>query len=184
MLSYPGKQMVFFLLCLCASSYGQEKKPAPLKVACTEKERKSDDKDITDPIITKTCLAKDFKIVDTGFPDYTGKYSHTYALYRKINNRFVKARNSDMFNAGKLNALVARINGQVKKDAKEYVAESPDCFPKDFKPRYYQINDLQITFSGNQIWFMANLGIAMGGCASVEESIVTFRVNEIAQYFK
>ena len=65
-------------------------------VSCSEKEYKNHDS--LDPIFVETCLFKSFKFVNKGSPDYKGRYSWEYSLYKKQNGKYVKVSNSALFN--------------------------------------------------------------------------------------
>jgi len=54
------------------------------KLTCTEKESKNEDGG--DPILTKTCLYKKYKTISKGYPDYKGRYSYEYSVFKKQEN--------------------------------------------------------------------------------------------------
>jgi hypothetical protein len=71
---------------------------ASSKVVCTEKETKNEDGG-DDPIITKTCLYKNYKTISKGYPDYKGRYSYEYSLFSKqANGSYVQIKNASLFN--------------------------------------------------------------------------------------
>jgi sulfur relay (sulfurtransferase) DsrF/TusC family protein len=156
------------------------------KLVCTEKEIKSKNKDVIDPVIIKTCLLNDFRVIDTAEPDYTGKYSHTYRLQKKINNRFVSVKNSSLFKASAITELESIINRQVKKEYEEYIAdkELKSCFPIDYKLRYYKIDDLYISAQSikqQKINFEADFEIS---CRNIGGSFTSFLLEALVPFFR
>ena len=70
------------------------------KVTCTEKESKNEDGG--DPILTKTCLYKKYKTISKGYPDYKGRYSYEYSVFKKQENgSYVQIKNATLFNENK-----------------------------------------------------------------------------------
>jgi hypothetical protein len=120
------------------------------KVTCTEKESKN--KDGGDPIYTKTCLYKKYKTISKGYPDYEGRYSYEYSVFkRQENGTYVQIKNTMLFNENK-NELLSIINSKIEKDYKSYSndPETKDCFE--------------------------------GACMSVDGTIVSFNLDEIKKY--
>lgn len=148
-------------------------------VSCSEKDFKNQDG--PDPIIVKTCLYKSFKIVNTGSPDYTGKYSWEYNLYKKQNGKYIKASNSELFNQNQ-NKLLSIINQKILKDYLKFSSdpETKWCF-EDMKPPKFTIDQLRIEFMKKKVYFWAEFGL-YGACRNVDGTLIVFTLDEIHQY--
>jgi hypothetical protein len=116
------------------------------KVTCTEKETKNEDEG--GPILTKTCLYKTYKTISKGFPDYKGRYSYEYSVFKKQENgSYVQIKNASMFNKNK-NELLSIINSKIEKDYKSFSNEAKDCFEgASFTP--FNFDQLGITFNND-----------------------------------
>ncbi|UAY53544.1 hypothetical protein [Ferruginibacter albus] len=151
-----------------------------VKVTCSEKLKRQGHG--LDPIITKTCFLKNFKLVSIGEPDYKGRYSYEYEVYKKENKKFVPATNSEIFNANQ-EELLTLINKQIQADYKQYSTDSQtkDCFIGIDSIPFYKMNELGISFYGDQIWFNVTFGLS-SACMSVDGTIVSFKLSEIKKY--
>jgi hypothetical protein len=127
------------------------------KVTCTEKESKNEDGG--DPILTKTCLYKKYKTISKGYPDYKGRYSYEYSVFKKQENgSYVQIKNPLLFNKNK-NELLSIINSKIEKDYKSYSndPETKDCFEgASFTP--FNFDQLTIDFDVNKINFNVVFG--------------------------
>jgi hypothetical protein len=150
------------------------------KVTCTEK--KSKNKEGGDPILTKTCLYKKYKTISKGQPDYKGRYSYEYSVFKKQENgSYVQIKNAALFNENK-NELLSIINSKIEKDYKTYSndSETKDCFEgTSFTP--FEFDQLGIDFDVDKINFNVTFGLS-GACMSVDGTIVSFTLEEIQKY--
>ena len=150
------------------------------KVTCTEKESKNEDGG--DPILTKTCLYKKYKTISKGYPDYKGRYSYEYSVFKKQENgSYVQIKNATLFNENK-NELLSIINSKIENDYKSYSndPETKDCFEgASFTP--FNFDQLAIDFDVDKINFNVTFGLS-GACMSVDGTIVSFNLYEIQKY--
>ena len=150
------------------------------KVTCTEKESKNEDGG--DPILTKTCLYKKYKTISKGYPDYKGRYSYEYSVFKKQENgSYVQIKNATLFNENK-NELLSIINSKIENDYKSYSndPETKDCFEgASFTP--FNFDQLAIDFDVDKINFNVTFGLS-GACMSVDATIVSFNLDEIQKY--
>jgi hypothetical protein len=150
------------------------------KVTCTEKESKNEDGG--DPILTKTCLYKKYKTISKSYPDYKGRYSYEYSVFKKQENgSYVQIKNPLLFNKNK-NELLSIINSKIEKDYKLYSndPETKDCFEgASFTP--FNFDQLGIYFDDDKINFSVTFGLS-GACMSVDGTIVSFNFDEIQKY--
>ena len=149
-------------------------------VICSEKELPNPVAE--DPIITKTCLFKEYKTISIGSPDYKGRYSYEYKLYKKQSNgTFKKVKNVSLFNEKK-NELLSLINAKIKKEYDLYAQdpESSDCFDQmSFVP--FTFEQLGIDFDNNSINFNVTFGL-ISACMNVDGTSIEFSLHEIKQY--
>ena len=150
------------------------------KVTCTEKEFPNVDG--ADPILTKTCFYKKYKTISKGYPDYKGRYSYEYSLFKKQENgSFVQIKNTMLFNENK-NKLLSIINSKIKKEYKSYSSdpETKDCF-EGASFTSFNFDQLAIDFDVDKINFNVTFGLS-GDCMSVDGTIVSFNLDEIQTY--
>ncbi len=148
-------------------------------VTCSEQENKNEDGG--EPIIVNTCLFKSYKTISTGTPDYKGRYSYEYELYKKINGKYVKVKNSALFNQNQ-NQLLTTINQKIQKDYIVFSTdpESKDCFDSVAPPKF-SFDELFIDFRDGKINFSVTFGLS-SACMSVDGTTVSFTLDEIQQY--
>ncbi len=150
------------------------------KATCIEKESKNEDGG--DPILTKTCLYKIYKTISTGYPDYKGRYSYEYSVFKKqANGSYVQIKNAALFNENK-NELLSIINSKIKKDYISYSnePEAKDCFDgASFTP--FNFDQLGIEFGDDYINFSVTFGLS-GACMAVDGTGVSFNLDEIQKY--
>jgi hypothetical protein len=150
------------------------------KATCSEKESKNDDGG--DPILTKTCLYRVYKTISKGYPDYKGRYSYEYSVFKKKQDgSYVQTKNALLFNENK-NELLSIINSKIEKEYQSYSndPETKDCFEDaSFTP--FKFDQLGIYFDEDKINFNVTFGLS-GACMSVDGTIVSFKLDEIQKY--
>ena len=151
------------------------------KVICTEKETKDEDGG-EDPVITKTCLYKNYKTISKGYPDYKGRYSYEYSLFSKqADGSYVQIENASLFNQYQ-NELLSLINSEIEKvyDSDSIDPETKDCFDGEpFAP--FSFEQMGIDFEDDKINFNVTFGLS-GACMSVDGTTVSFSLDEIKRY--
>jgi hypothetical protein len=150
------------------------------RASCSEHYEKNEDG--PDSIIIKKCFIKHFKIISTGYPDYKGRYTFEEELYLKKNNKFIKISNSEMFKSNQ-SELLLTINNKIQEDFLNFRTDpnSKDCFEGIDSIPKYSLNDLNISFEGNNIWFEVTFGLN-SACRAVDGTIVSFPIDQISKY--
>ncbi len=151
------------------------------KLSCIEKERKNDEG--KDPILIKTCFIKNFKFVSTSYPDFVGRYIYSeHEVYVLKNNKYVKTTNSKVFNKNQ-DQLITTINKRILEDFHKFSADSNtrECFTEIDSIPTYKMDDFEISFEGNEVWFEIHWGLS-SVCRSVDGTIVSFKLDEIKKY--
>jgi len=165
-----------FLLLMHGSSESQT-----TKLSCIEKEQKNGEGQ--DPILVKTCVIKNFKFVSKSFPDYAGRYVYSeHQVYVLKNNKYVKTTNSKVFNRSQ-DKLVTTINNRILEDFHQFSTDSntKECLRGTDSIPTYKMDDFEISFEGNEIWFEVHWGLS-SACRNVDGTIVSFKLEEIKKY--
>ena len=105
----------FYLLILTITFTTLSSLAQQSKLTCTEVYKPNIENPGSDSIIIQTCYLNGFKFVSTGYPDYKGRYSYEYDIYKKVNGRFIKTTNADFFNE-KQNELLVEINRHISEE--------------------------------------------------------------------
>ena len=178
-LRYTFRSILFFLSFILSCHFSEAQH---IKLTCTEKELKNGN--AQDPILVKTCYIKNFKFVEVSRPDYTGRYDSEYKLFVRVNNKYQRTVNSSLFNKDQ-GKLVSIINERIQKEYKDDLAnpEVKDCLDGLDSIPTYKMNDFEISFFKNEIWFQVHWGLG-SVCRAVDGSIVTFKITEVEKYLK
>lgn len=149
------------------------------KATCSIKEKKNEYGG--EPTIIKTCLYKNYKSISIGEADYKGRYTYSYVLYKKENNKFMKIENESLFNKNR-NKLLSIINTKFQNDYKEYSLdpESKYCFEGTTLPNF-SFKEIGIEFDDDKIRFNVSFGLP-SACMAVDGSTVSFNFDEIQGY--
>jgi hypothetical protein len=154
-----------------------------LKIQCTEKEKKNDDG--KDPILIKTCLYKNFKFIITSYPDYAGRYVYSeHQIFVRSQSGYSKTTNDQFFNKAQAE-LVVLINERIQHDFNRFASDSNtrDCLTEIDSLPVYNMNDFEISFYADEIWFEVHWGL-ISACRAVDGTIITFKFNELKKYLK
>ena len=150
---------------------------------CYEKYRKNPDG--IDSIYIKTCYFSKYKFIQASYPDFQGRYYDSEnEVYVLVNKKYIKIKNSKVFNKSQ-NELVSIINKRIQKDFKKFSTDTltKECFTNiKFIPKYL-MDDFEITFQKNEIWFEVNWRLSLV-CLSVGGTAIPFKLAEIQKYLK
>lgn len=156
-----------------------ENSPINYKIVCEEKSVNSTS---SEPILIKSCILNNFKLVSTGEADYKGRYSYKYEVFIKKNGAYVKSNNEDLFNEKK-EELLKLINQKIKIDFEDYASnpETKDCF-EGITFTNYTYDNLGIEFTDNKVNFNVWFDV-FDYCFNVNSTTVSFSIEEIKPYF-
>jgi hypothetical protein len=173
---------LFILLgILSCSAQEIEKQSYKKNLICTETESKSKQND--DSILTKTCTFYNYKLISKEYPDYKGRYSYEYVVFKTVGNRDIKIKNSELFKNNKELELIInkKIKEQYESDMK--IADLKECMSY-IVLRQYKIDEMGIYFDGNnEMYFSVNFGLA-SACFNVSRTLVTLNESELQRFFK
>lgn len=152
----------------------------PNSVICTDQE--SPNKEGGVPLLTKNYLYKNYKSITQGYPDYKGRYSYEYSIFKKQDDgSYFQIKNGMLFNEIK-NELLSIINSKSKKEYMSFYndPETRDCFEgASFMP--YNFEQFGIVFDAHGINFHVTFGLS-SACMSVDGTIVSFNFDELKKY--
>ena len=180
--------LLFFLSCSNDKSTqsnvkaSKRKKTEIQEATCTVTEKQNPDG--TDPIIIQTCIWGQYKFVKVGSPDYKGRYSYEYEVYRTTDNKDIKVQNKDIFNS-KFGDLEKLINSEITKELKEnrQDPENAECLNDVGNPSF-SINDMGITIDQkSRMEFNVSFGLG-GACFNVDGASAKFSLKDISDYIK
>jgi hypothetical protein len=154
------------------------------KPVCSENEIKDPDQP-EDPIIVRTCIWKGYKFMRTGSADNMGRYSWDNEVYRIMEDKTeIITKNSAVFsvNQGELenliNKKVSEELAELKKDE-----ENSECL-LNFQLPIFKLNDLQVSFDGDQsIVFEVGLGLG-SACRPVDVIYVRIPITRVEIFLK
>ncbi len=183
------------MLILCILSCGNEKpahhrnngstkpeKSLSQKPTCSLIEKA--DPEVSDPIIIKKCVWKNYKFITTGSSDYKGRYSYEYEVYRITDGEDIKIKNEDIFNSS-VNTLEKQINLELAKELNENrkYPDNAECLSEVEKPSF-SINDMGISIDNkDRMVFDVSFGLS-GACFNVDGASASFSLKEISKFIK
>lgn len=153
------------------------------KLTCFEKQRKNPDG--VDPILVKTCYLKNYKFVTTSHPDHVGRYVfEENEVYVNTKGKFTKTTYSRVFSQRQAR-LLALINKRIRQDfdALKKDPDTAECLSDLESIPDYKMDDLEVQFNGNEIWFIVHWGLS-GACRAVDGSIVNLKLESVRQYIR
>lgn len=130
-----------------------------------------------DPAIIRTCSYGKYKTVVVGFPDYKGRYSYKYKLYK--NDKPIS--NRKMFTE-RQTELVEKVKKQITAEF-ESLRKDPEnegCFAGIEKIEF-GIDELGIELKNDQSIFNYDFGFN-GACFSVSGISIVMKLTEVEKY--
>ncbi|MHC2990349.1 hypothetical protein OB13_01630 [Pontibacter sp. HJ8] len=167
-----------------SSEAESEKQTATDSTATACEEKDEDNPGSEDPIIVRTCTYQNYRSVATGIPDYKGRYSWEYTLYKLENDAYVPIKNESLFN-DKRNNLLRQVNQRIQAEYHLF-ADDPnfnDCFTMAETIPEFGYEDLNIGFADDQLVFHASLGLPEV-CLSIDGASISFKLSEVAPYLQ
>jgi hypothetical protein len=136
----------------------------------------------TDPTIINTCTWRIYQIVETGTPDYKGRYTWDTELFRKNGDTLVKISNADLFKADKITEIEKLINMRLEEDFQSLKTTDPECFNRRKTFPKFKLKDMRLAFNENsEITFEITYGLN-DGCFAVNTASTGFKISEIRNY--
>lgn len=149
-------------------------------VTCTEQTVTKKGK--TDPLIINTCSWRMYQIVETGTPDYKGRYIWTTELFRKKGDSLTRITNADIFKADKIVELEKLINTRLEEDFQSLKTTDPDCFNRRKNYPTFKLKEMRLAFNENsEITFEITYGLN-DACFAVNTASTGFKISEIKSF--
>lgn len=140
-------------------------------------------KGVQDPTLLNTFHWRHYKLIETGNPDYKGRYSWTTEIFKQIGDSSVKISNADLFKKEKIEELEKMINDRLEEDFKAMKVSDAECFKGR---RYYKavkLKDMRISLSDHSEMTFEILNGLSVACYAVNASSTTFKIEELKAYF-
>ncbi len=162
-----------------AISFAQAPANYPNKAICTETTTGEEG----EQKITKTCIWGDFKSVSIGYEDGRGHLDWEHGLYRKLNGKYAKVSNGELFGT-KRSEVLTIFNAQISKDyqAISTERESKDCFAgMERTAPHYTFDKMGLYFDGENAFFSVSYGL-ITACRAVDGTIITLPLETIKPF--
>ena len=140
-------------------------------------------KGVQDPTLLNTFNWRMYQLVETGTPDYKGRYTWTTEIFKQIGDSSVKITNADLFKKEKIEELEKMINNRLEEDFNAMKISEAECFRSR---RYYKViklQDMRISLSDHsEITFEIDHGLSVA-CFAVNASSTTFKIEDLKAFF-
>lgn len=140
-------------------------------------------KGVQDPTLLNTFNWRMYQLVETGTPDYKGRYTWTTEIFQQIGDSSVKITNADLFKKEKIEELEKMINDRLEEDFNAMKISEAECFKSR---RYYKVvklQDMRISLSDHsEITFEIDHGLSVA-CFAVNASSTTFKIEDLKAFF-
>jgi hypothetical protein len=140
-------------------------------------------KGVQDPTLLNTFNWRMYQLVETGIPDYKGRYTWTTELFKQVGDTLIKIKNEDLFKTEKIPELEKLINDRLEEDFKAMKISDAECFKGR---RYYKavkLKEMRISLSDHsEMTFEILHGLSVA-CFAVNASSTTFKIEELKAFF-
>jgi hypothetical protein len=140
-------------------------------------------KGVQDPTLLNTFNWRMYQLVETGTPDYKGRYTWTTEIFKQVGDSSVKITNADLFKKEKIEELEKMINNRLEEDFNAMKISEAECFKNR---RYYKVvklQDMRISLSDHsEITFEIDHGLSVA-CFAVNASSTTFKIEDLKAFF-
>ncbi|MCH4551729.1 hypothetical protein [Aestuariibaculum lutulentum] len=174
------KYLFYFLFLFCLSNiYAQSDS---FKIECFEKMEENDNS--LDSVIVRICKFRNHLFKSIGEPDYKGRYSYQYELFRIDKKDTLRVNNLSFFNENSLE-LEQLLNDKLKTEfqADSEIFELKSCL-EQINFRYFKLNEFGISFlDDNHMQFIINYGVG-GACFNMNLGMVIMSIREVEKYIK
>jgi hypothetical protein len=133
----------------------------------------------------KTCSFKNHRTMSIGEPDYKGRYSYKYKLYKLLNDSSVVITNAEFIKETRRDEFIAILNVRIADEAKKVVQmaqeEKSKCFD-GFVFKSYTYEELGIQFNEGMVEFTVPFGLP-NACMPYDGVLIAFPLKEMVPYF-
>lgn len=133
----------------------------------------------------KTCSFKNHRTMSIGEPDYKGRYSYKYKLYKLLNDSSVVISNAEFIKETRRDEFLAILNVRIADEAKKVVQMAQDekskCF-EGFVFKSYTYEELGIQFNEDMVEFTVPFGLP-NACMPYDGVLIAIPLKEMVAYF-
>ena len=150
-------------------------------VSCKEEVITSKGK--VDPILVNTCFWRNYKIIETGTPDYKGRYTWTTEVFLKTGDTLIKQNHVELFKADKISQLEKLVNDRLSEDFNAMKISDAECFTQRKYYPIFKLKDMRLAFNDDsEISFEVGYGLT-DACFALNLSSTNFKILELKEYF-
>jgi hypothetical protein len=133
----------------------------------------------------KTCSFKNHRTMSIGEPDYKGRYSYKYKLYKLLNDSSTVISNAELIKENRRDEFIAILNVRIADEAKKVVQMAQDekskCF-SGFVFKSYKYDEMGIQFNEGMVEFTVPFGLP-NACMPYDGVLIAFPLKEMVPYF-
>jgi hypothetical protein len=140
-------------------------------------------KGVQDPTLMNTFNWRHYKLIETGTPDFRGRYTWKTELFNQIEDSSILITNADLFKKEKLEELEKMINVRLEEDFKAMKISDAECFKGQRYYKFTKLKDMRISLSDHsEITFEIIHGLS-AACFAVNASSTTFKIEDLKAFF-
>lgn len=137
----------------------------------------------SDPIIINTCFWRKYKIIETGTPDYKGRYTWSTEIFINHKDSVRKLSNADLFKPEKINELESMVNKRLEEDFNALRLTETECFSRRRYFPTFKLKDMRLAFGSNsEISFEVLYGFSEA-CFAVNAASTSIKISDIKDFF-
>jgi hypothetical protein len=133
----------------------------------------------------KTCSFKNHRTMSIGEPDYKGRYSYKYKLYKLLNDSSSIITNAEFIKETRRDEFLAILNVRIADEAKKVYQmaqdEKSNCFD-GFVFKAYTYEELGIQFNEDMVEFTVPFGLP-NACMPYDGVLIAIPLKEMVAYF-
>jgi hypothetical protein len=133
----------------------------------------------------KTCSFKSHRTMSIGEPDYKGRYSYKYKLYKLLNDSSIVLSNAELIRENRRDEFLAILNVRIADETKKVVQmaldEKSKCFD-GFVFKSYTYEELGIQFNEGLVEFTVTFGLP-NACMPYDGVMIAIPLKEMVAYF-
>lgn len=133
----------------------------------------------------KTCSFKNHRSMSIGDPDYKGRYTYKYKIYKLLNDSSTVLTNAELIKENRRDEFLAILNVRIADESKKVVQMAQDekskCFD-GFVFKSYSYDDLGVQFNEGMVEFVVSFGLSTA-CMPYDGVLIAIPLKEMVAYF-
>jgi hypothetical protein len=136
-----------------------------------------------DPTLVNTCFWRSYKIIETGTPDYKGRYTWETEVFLKNGDSLVKKPHIELFKPEKISQLEKLVNDRLSEDFSAMKISDPECFAQRKYYPNFKLKDMRLSFNDDSdISFEVEYNL-IDACFALNLASTNFKILELKDYF-